>query len=200
MANISLRGLDSPTLSRIKSNARRRGVSVNRLIVENLQRQYSGGGTEFDDLDVLAGAWTKAEADAFAAHSEMMLERAQTERAKAVAGARVNDAPPSPSAWPFSVAAGAIVADGPLAGLVLVSRTPGVDADSATFLVRGTGLSATALGARVDRQLRAAGWQAVRHCDNDPALRFQRGTQEVRLRGTGTDGLAVELGAPRECR
>ncbi len=65
MANISLRGLDSPTLSRIKSNARRRGVSVNRLIVETLQQQYSGSGTAFDDLDALAGAWTKAEAEAF---------------------------------------------------------------------------------------------------------------------------------------
>ena len=67
MANISLRGLDHPTLSRIKSNARRRGVSVNRLIVETLQQQYAGSGTAFDDLDALAGAWTKAEADAFRA-------------------------------------------------------------------------------------------------------------------------------------
>lgn len=67
MANISLRGLDSPTLSRIKSNARRRGISVNRLIVETLQQQYSVGTTAFDDLDALAGTWTKAEADAFAA-------------------------------------------------------------------------------------------------------------------------------------
>ena len=66
MANISLRGLDNPTLSRIKSNARRRGVSVKRLIVETLQRQYSGE-TAFDDLDALAGAWTNAEADALAA-------------------------------------------------------------------------------------------------------------------------------------
>ena len=66
MADISLRGLDSPTLSRIKSNARRRGVSVNRLIVETLQQQYAGSETAFDDLDALAGAWTKAEADAFA--------------------------------------------------------------------------------------------------------------------------------------
>ena len=67
IANISLRGLDSPTLSRIKSNARRRGVSVNRLIVETLRQQYSGGGTAFDDLDALTGVWTRAEADAFAA-------------------------------------------------------------------------------------------------------------------------------------
>ena len=66
MANLSLRGLDRPTLSQIKSNARRRGVSVNRLIVETLRQQYSTGTTSFDDLDALAGAWTKAEADAFA--------------------------------------------------------------------------------------------------------------------------------------
>jgi hypothetical protein len=67
MPNISLRGLDSPTLSRIKSDARRRGVSVNRLIVETLQQQYSTGTGSFDDLDALAGAWTKAEGEAFAA-------------------------------------------------------------------------------------------------------------------------------------
>jgi len=67
MANLSLRGLDSSTLSRLKSNARRRGVSVNRLIVETLQQQYSAGTKSFDDLDALAGTWTKAEADAFAA-------------------------------------------------------------------------------------------------------------------------------------
>ena len=67
MANLSLRGLDRPTLSRLKSNARRRGVSVNRLIVETLQQQYSAGAKTFDDLDALAGTWTKTEADAFAA-------------------------------------------------------------------------------------------------------------------------------------
>ena len=67
MANLSLRGLDRSTLSRLRSSARRRGVSVNRLIVETLQQQYSVGTKTFDDLDALAGTWTKAEADAFAA-------------------------------------------------------------------------------------------------------------------------------------
>lgn len=67
MANLSLRGLDRSTLSRLKSNARRRGISVNRLIVEALRQQYSAGTKSFDDLDALAGTWTKAEADAFAA-------------------------------------------------------------------------------------------------------------------------------------
>ena len=67
MPNLSLRGLDRSTLSRLKSSARRRGVSVNRLIVETLQQQYSVGTRTFDDLDALAGTWTKAEADSFAA-------------------------------------------------------------------------------------------------------------------------------------
>jgi hypothetical protein len=67
LPNISLRGLDPSTLSRIKSRARRRGVSVNRLIVETLQREYAGSDQAFDDLDALAGAWSKAEAAGFAA-------------------------------------------------------------------------------------------------------------------------------------
>ncbi len=65
MANLSLRGLDRPTLSRLKSKARSRGVSVNRLIVETLRRQYAGGGQAFDDLDRLVGAWTRTEGAAF---------------------------------------------------------------------------------------------------------------------------------------
>jgi hypothetical protein len=66
MANLSLRGLDHPTLSRLKSNARRRGISVNRLIVETLRQQYANSGQTFDDLDRLAGTWSTAEAAAFA--------------------------------------------------------------------------------------------------------------------------------------
>lgn len=65
MANISLRGLDDPTLSRIKTNARRRKVSVNRLIVETLREHYAAGDQRFDDLDALAGVWSSAEAAAF---------------------------------------------------------------------------------------------------------------------------------------
>ena len=67
MPNLSLRGLDRSTFSQLKSNARRRGISVNRLIVETLQQQYSVGTKTFDDLDALAGTWTKAEANAFSA-------------------------------------------------------------------------------------------------------------------------------------
>ena len=69
MSNISLRGLDDATLLRIKSNARRRGISVNRLIVESLQKQYATGDRAFDDLDALVGAWSGKEAAQFAAAS-----------------------------------------------------------------------------------------------------------------------------------
>ena len=67
MPNINLRGLDHGTLSRIKSRARRRGISVNRLIVEILRREYAAGDQAFDDPDALAGAWSKSEAARFAA-------------------------------------------------------------------------------------------------------------------------------------
>ena len=66
MPNVLLRGLDAATLSRLRADARRRGISVNRLIVETLQRRHKGGET-FDDLDALAGRWSKGEADRFAA-------------------------------------------------------------------------------------------------------------------------------------
>jgi hypothetical protein len=67
MANISLRGLDAATLSRIRTSARRRKLSVNRLIVETLQEHYAKGSQRFDDLDDLAGTWSRAEAAAFEA-------------------------------------------------------------------------------------------------------------------------------------
>lgn len=65
MADLSLRGLDAPTLSRIKSSARRRKLSVNRLIIETLRQQYGSGDQTFDDLDTLAGQWSKKEAAEF---------------------------------------------------------------------------------------------------------------------------------------
>ena len=69
MSNISLRGLDDATLLRIKSNARRRGISVNRLILESLQMQYAADDRAFDGLDGLVGAWSDNEAAQFAAAS-----------------------------------------------------------------------------------------------------------------------------------
>lgn len=66
LADVLVRGLDAATLARLRADARRRGVSVNRLIVETLQREHAGGQTT-DDLDALAGSWSKAEAEDFAA-------------------------------------------------------------------------------------------------------------------------------------
>ena len=65
MPNLSLRGLDASTLSRLKSTARRRRISVNRLIVDALRQQYGTTRQGYDDLDALAGKWSKAEAAAF---------------------------------------------------------------------------------------------------------------------------------------
>ena len=65
MANISLRGRDAPTLSRIKTTARRRNISVNRLMVEALRERHAMGRHAFADLDELAGAWSESEAAAF---------------------------------------------------------------------------------------------------------------------------------------
>jgi hypothetical protein len=67
MPNLSVRGLDTATLARIRSIARRRRVSVNRVIVDTLREQYAAQAPEFRDLDALAGTWSKAEADEFAA-------------------------------------------------------------------------------------------------------------------------------------
>lgn len=66
MPNLSLRGLDATTLTRIRSLARRQRTSVNKLIVETLRHQYAPANRHYDDLDALVGAWSKAEADAFA--------------------------------------------------------------------------------------------------------------------------------------
>lgn len=67
MPNLSLRGLDATTLARIRSVARRRRVSVNRLIVETLRQQYAQREQVYHDLDSLKGSWSKKEADAFEA-------------------------------------------------------------------------------------------------------------------------------------
>jgi hypothetical protein len=66
MPDVLLRGLDAATLARLRAEARRRGISVNRLIVETLQRRGAGSeAVAFDDLDALAGRWSKTEAEAF---------------------------------------------------------------------------------------------------------------------------------------
>lgn len=68
MAAMTLRGLDDLTASRLKSEARKRGVSVNALL-KQLVRQGLGlerGRGPYTDLDALAGTWTEEEAVEFA--------------------------------------------------------------------------------------------------------------------------------------
>ena len=67
MPNLSLRDLDTTTLSRIKSDARRQKRSVNRMIVETLQQHYAAGQRPPDGVDALAGTWSKAELAEFTA-------------------------------------------------------------------------------------------------------------------------------------
>ena len=67
MANMSIRGLDDQALARLKSQAEQEGSSLNSLVLRLLQgtgRQHSAL-QKFDDLDALAGTWSKQEAQAF---------------------------------------------------------------------------------------------------------------------------------------
>lgn len=72
MSSMTLRGLDDETARRLKSEASRRGVSINALL-KQLVRQGLGlerGGGPYTDLDALAGTWTEEEAVEFARATE----------------------------------------------------------------------------------------------------------------------------------
>src|SRR5688572_27428345 len=69
---LTVRGIDSPLERQLRSEARRRGLSMNRTVLE-LLRQALGldmsraepRTAQFADLDHLAGRWTDDEADEF---------------------------------------------------------------------------------------------------------------------------------------
>ncbi len=70
MANISLRGVDEETASRLKAEAKRRRVSVNALILDLIKSGVEAGSRMrrrrvYRDLDALAGTWTAKEASEF---------------------------------------------------------------------------------------------------------------------------------------
>ena len=69
MAGMSIRGLDDRVLARLKSQAEQEGSSLNSLVLRLLQGAGSdrrpGALQKFDDLDTLAGTWSKQEALAF---------------------------------------------------------------------------------------------------------------------------------------
>jgi hypothetical protein len=68
---IHIRGLDERTARRLKEEARRRGVSVNRFVVSLLERVAGTAAASlaerpvFHDLDPLIGTWSNAELRAF---------------------------------------------------------------------------------------------------------------------------------------
>ena len=70
MTNLSVRGVDERSLRRLKRDAKRRGISVNRLIADMLNAESGvvAGPAKLivhDDLDQLAGTWGKPEAREF---------------------------------------------------------------------------------------------------------------------------------------
>ena len=70
MANLSVRGVEEKSLRRLKETARRRGISVNRLIADVLNAEAgifrsAKPLVEHDDLDKLAGTWSKQDSREF---------------------------------------------------------------------------------------------------------------------------------------
>ena len=70
MENLSLRGIGEKTATRLKSEARRRGLSVNALVLQLIRQGIGLKLPEAQrgvhhDLDSLSGTWDKKEAAAF---------------------------------------------------------------------------------------------------------------------------------------
>jgi|JRYH01.1.fsa_nt_gb plasmid stability protein len=70
MSNISVRGLGSNTIARLKLRAVREGVSVNALVLRLIDEGLGGRPARYakrrhDDLDELAGSWTDEDAAEF---------------------------------------------------------------------------------------------------------------------------------------
>lgn len=70
MHNLSVRGIEEASLRRLKQMAKRRGVSLNRLIADLLNTEGGNAptrarSTAHDDLDQLAGTWSKRDAREF---------------------------------------------------------------------------------------------------------------------------------------
>ena len=68
MAALSVRGLSEAQLANLKQEARRQGISVNRLVLQRLGSAEPGSSAAGEDpLLRLSGTWSQGEADAFAA-------------------------------------------------------------------------------------------------------------------------------------
>jgi hypothetical protein len=71
MANLSLRGLDEEMKECLRSEARRRNLSVNTLLLHLIRQGIGlagdGNRPKYHDLDDLAGTWSAADAEEFTA-------------------------------------------------------------------------------------------------------------------------------------
>ena len=69
MATMTLRGIDEQTARALKERASREGASVNavtlRLLRESLGLEKRKRGATYDDLDHLAGTWSREEETEF---------------------------------------------------------------------------------------------------------------------------------------
>ena len=71
MKAITLRNLPPELAKAVRKEANRQRTSINRAVISLLQRKTeprkkrAGEAREYDDLDSLAGSWTKNEAAAF---------------------------------------------------------------------------------------------------------------------------------------
>jgi hypothetical protein len=74
MANISVRGIEPETLSKLKELAKKENTSVNALVLRLLDRSVGRGQEKpryqrHEDLSELAGAWSPQEAAEFDANT-----------------------------------------------------------------------------------------------------------------------------------
>ncbi|MBI1920009.1 MAG: antitoxin [Geobacter sp.] len=69
MATMTLRGIDDRIAAVLKEKARKEGTSVNalmlRILKESLGIEKKKRGAVYDDLDHLAGTWSKKDAAEF---------------------------------------------------------------------------------------------------------------------------------------
>lgn len=70
MPNINIRGLDDAVHQRLKSKARKKGLSLNTLIVKYLRQEVGLETPEkknptHHELDTLAGTWSKKDVQDF---------------------------------------------------------------------------------------------------------------------------------------
>lgn len=70
MTNLSIRGLDDKALAALKRRATKEDASVNTLVLRMIEqglglRRSKLALTRHDDLDALAGSWSKTDADKF---------------------------------------------------------------------------------------------------------------------------------------